>query len=188
MEFKLKSKSSKDLQGFSCSSRCGSKYLQRGMDASEAKHVGLHQCSIHLLASKKLPPSCAEVRLWFSDRKDSPSKRSSDPAETLKMDPNTGQFIEEMDRDPFSLEASGMQSGSFVVTPSSPLQARPASPKYDEQAPLHLLDSLHASKMNDKNFGSTPVTDPQVHWELPFQSDARDGGGNVNKGRKIYPL
>ncbi|QDZ21998.1 catalytic subunit of DNA polymerase zeta [Chloropicon primus] len=140
LEFKLKSASSLDLQGFSCNTRSGSEYLEMLAPRVGGERGGDR---LFLLASKKLPPSCEEVNSWLAKRKGrGGSKNVHLPEMDFRMDPNTGQFIDKNDQGELhSLENTQRQSASFVATPSDHLEARPASPKYDEQVPFHLTGS-----------------------------------------------
>ena len=151
MEFKVKSKAPVTLQGFSGNSKGGSKYIHH----RDGSTRGSTSCSIHLLASKRLPPSSAEVDLWLSGLRYSTSKRVSANARDLKMDPNTGQLVEEEHGDLLSLETAARQSASLVVSPSSQLEARPASPKYDEQVTFQLPDSFNEQEGNAENIDSS---------------------------------
>lgn len=189
MEFKLKSKSAMDLEGFSCNSKCGSKFLQIGTGIASRNDLMAGGSCVHLLASKRAPPSLKEVNAWLS-RRGVPlhEKRTSSSVRDFKMDPNTGQFMEESEGCMLSVDVLA-QSGSFVVTPSNHLDARPASPKYDEQVPLHVLETSYNSKiLSEENAESSSPWEQDKGCRVAFlpspQIKLESGGaGNSSEGR-----
>ena len=147
MEFRLKSKCAADLPGFSSNTKSGSKHIQDRRDMIPRYDAMTATHRIHLLASKRLPPSLKEVRLWLSQKTSHLPQRITGLESDMRLDPNSGKLIGDGEADFFSLDST-FPSGSFVVTPSDYCETKPASPKYDEQVPLHLFDSLATPKVD----------------------------------------
>ena len=129
-----------DLPGFSSDAKSGSKFLEGIKNRMKPQESGP---KLHLLVSSKLPPSVDEIRSWLSAQKANSLRKLSIPARDFRMDPNSGKFIACSARDGTS-QSTTIPSASFVETPSNYLEeARPASPKYDEQVPLHTIDASY---------------------------------------------
>ena len=140
-QFRLTSTLPQEVKGFSSEGPSGSAFFDEKRKLRALKGAA-PRATLRVLSSTKLPISHDEAVSWLASAKDEPKhKRMRNDVDTLQLDANTGAFI------PMGNNLEGAQtgtpvcpSGSFVTSPADTEEfslGRPASPKYDEQVPLH---------------------------------------------------